>query len=215
MRKISFKKTLLCFILLFNCIFIKIQAQTIETKWLHAINTESGLFLNNSSSFLSNSTTYFAIGLPLIILTDGYISGDENTIKNGWYIVSSLAVSSIFTEVLKYSINRPRPYITYPGYIIPRGTEGSSSFPSGHSSMAFSVATALSISYPKWYVIVPSMLWATSVGYSRMNLGVHYPSDVVAGAVLGAGSAWLTVKLNQWLNRPLEKATKCTMDMIK
>ncbi len=71
-------------------------------------------------------------------------------------------------------------------------------FPSGHTSLAFAIATSLSLKYPKWYVIAPSYVWACSVGYSRMNLGVHYPSDVLAGAVLGAGSAFLTYKLNEW-----------------
>jgi membrane-associated phospholipid phosphatase len=193
----------------------KIEAQTVEVKWLHSINTESSPFFNHSSSFLSNSTPYLAVGLPLALLADGYISGNENTIKNGWYVASTLAVSSILTMAMKYGINRNRPYVTYPGYIIPHGSDGSPSFPSGHTSMAFSVATSLSICYPKWYVIAPSMLWATSVGYSRMNLGVHYPSDVVAGAVLGAGSAWLTIKFNKWMNKPIERVTKQTMDWTR
>ncbi|ULT24063.1 phosphatase PAP2 family protein [Sphingobacterium sp. E70] len=45
----------------------------------------------------------------------------------------------------------------------------------------------MSRAYSKWYVVAPSLLWAGSVGYSRMYLGVHYPTDVLAGAVLGLG----------------------------
>ena len=77
----------------------------------------------------------------------------------------------------------------------------SSSMPSGHTSLAFATATTLTLSYPKWYVIAPSYFWACSVGYSRMNLGVHYPSDVAAGALLGAGSAYITHLVNGWLRQ--------------
>ena len=72
--------------------------------------------------------------------------------------------------------------------------------PSGHTSSVFATATSLSMAYPKWYVVVPSFVWAGSVGYSRMHLGVHYPSDVIIGALVGSGSAILTRKANQWLN---------------
>ena len=53
------------------------------------------------------------------------------------------------------------------------------------------MATALTLSYPKWYVIAPSYLLAVSVAYSRINLGVHYFSDVLGGAALGTGCAYL------------------------
>lgn len=44
---------------------------------------------------------------------------------------------------------------------------------------------ALCLVYRRWYIIVPSYLWACAVGYSRMDLGVHYPSDII-GAILVA-----------------------------
>ena len=91
--------------------------------------------------------------------------------------------------------------------IINRDTEsGGESFPSGHTSSAFCTATELALRYHTWYVIVPSYLFATSVAWARMYQGVHYPSDVLAGAVVGAGSAWLGWKLQKWMQgRPHKK----------
>ena len=60
-----------------------------------------------------------------------------------------------------------------------------------------------SITYPKWYVIAPSALWACGVGYARINQGVHYPSDVLTGAVIGPGCAFLNIYVNRWLNKVL------------
>ena len=92
----------------------------------------------------------------------------------------------------KWALKRPRPYAAAIG--VTKRTPGAPgdefdpySFPSGHSAMAFSVATSLSLAYPKWYVIAPSYFWATSIAVSRNWLGVHYPSDVFVGALLGTG----------------------------
>jgi surface polysaccharide O-acyltransferase-like enzyme len=59
----------------------QLEAQTIETQWLHSINTGSGVFLNNYSKFLSTSDTYIAVGVPLFILTSGYLSKNEEEVK--------------------------------------------------------------------------------------------------------------------------------------
>jgi undecaprenyl-diphosphatase len=64
--------------------------------------------------------------------------------------------------------------------------------PSGHTSFSFTTATSVYLMYPKWYVALPAFAWATSVGYSRMYLGLHYPSDVLMGAVVGSSSAIIT-----------------------
>ncbi len=49
---------------------------------------------------------------------------------------------------------------------------------------------------------MPSYTWAVIVAYSRMDLGVHYPSDILIGAVIGAGSAYLCFRLNQKIRTP-------------
>jgi undecaprenyl-diphosphatase len=105
---------------------------------------------------------------------------------------------------MKYSINRQRPYDAYPTIINPYTLEKDASFPSGHTSTAFALATSMSIQYKKWYVVVPAFAWAGSVGYSRMYLGEHYPTDVLAGAAIGIGSAYLS----EWLNKKLFKKSK-------
>jgi membrane-associated phospholipid phosphatase len=105
---------------------------------------------------------------------------------------------------MKQGFKRERPFKTYPE-LDKQSDGGSYSFPSGHTSSAFANATALSIAFPKWYVIAPSFVWASAVGYSRMDLGVHYPSDVLAGAIVGSGSAYLTYKINKWMNKKKPK----------
>ena len=119
--------------------------------------------------------------------------------KEALYVAGGFIVSSIVTQGMKRIIKRDRPFVTYP-FIVKRDVGGSYSFPSGHTSAAFCTATSLSLLFPKWYVIVPSYLYAATVGYARMYQGVHYPSDVLIGAFVGSGSAYLTHKVNQWLN---------------
>lgn len=86
--------------------------------------------------------------------------------------------------------------------------DSSPSFPSGHVSFAFTTATSLSLQYKKWYVVAPAFLYAGVVGYSRVHLGAHYPSDVLGGALVGAGSSLLSYKANQWLKKKWKRKTQ-------
>ena len=100
------------------------------------------------------------------------------------------------TYALKRLISRPRPYAALDDIVArDRGHQGDEifdpySFPSGHTSSAFAIATSLSLSYPEWYVVVPSVTWASLMGATRVWHGVHYPSDVLVGAGIGAGTAF-------------------------
>lgn len=138
--------------------------------------------------FITNSERYGDIGIPAGLLTAGIIRNDRDMRENAAYIASSTAISFGMTLLLKHLVKRPRPFVQNVK-IVPVYRAGSTSFPSGHTSASFATATALSMAYPKWYVIAPAFLWAGSIGYSRMYLGVHYPTDVAAGATLGAGTA--------------------------
>jgi membrane-associated phospholipid phosphatase len=130
----------------------------------------------------------------------GLIKHDDKLFRNAIVTMGSTVVNVAITNALKFSVNRDRPFETFPD-IINKSAPHGASFPSGHTSNAFATATSVSLAYPEWYIIVPSFAYATTVGYSRMHLGVHYPSDVLAGALIGAGSAYLTFKVNKILLR--------------
>ncbi len=140
-------------------------------------------------TFITNSDNPVTFSIPVSLFATGLITKNKEMQVNGIEHLSSTAVSGILTAALKFAINRDRPFVTYPNDIKKYTKAGSYSFPSGHTSQAFATATSISLLYPKWYIIAPAYLWASGVGYSRMYLGVHYPSDVLAGAVIGSASS--------------------------
>lgn len=152
-------------------------------------------------SVITHSVNPVCFGVPAGMLVTGVILKDKTTTLNSIEIGSASFFTGLFTAGLKWGIDRERPFITYPNDITKYTSAGSPSFPSGHTSMAFSTATSVSLLYPKWYVIVPAYTYACAVGYSRMYLGVHYPSDVLAGALLGSGTAIGTHYLFRYLKK--------------
>ncbi|MDO9581385.1 MAG: phosphatase PAP2 family protein, partial [Bacteroidales bacterium] len=176
----------------------QLYSQNIDIRLLRNINSHETLSSDRFFQFVSNSESYMIVGIPAGMGIGGLIKHDDQLFRNACVTIVTIGVNFSITTALKYSINRERPYITYTD-ITKKSTGGSPSFPSGHTSSAFSIATSLSLTYPKWYIVIPTYTWADTVGYSRMHLGVHYPSDVVAGALIGAGTAWLTFYVNKKL----------------
>lgn len=192
-RKSTFLKYILIFQLTVGLaipsqVFGQHQLQQLDDRILIGLSErrtpeKTGFFM-----FLSKYNDVVNVGVPVGLMAAGVISNDKEMRQNAAYIASSSAVNVLATMLIKKLVKRPRPFngvvkinaVYQPSHY---------SFPSGHTSTAFTTATALSHSYQKWYVIAPAYLWAGSVGFSRLYLGVHYPTDVAAGAVLGTGSA--------------------------
>jgi len=175
-----------------------LNAQNADIRLLRTFNSPGNLSSDGFFRFVSDTEPYLVIITPLAIGGYGLVRKDDKQFRIACVIASSSLVCAGATNLLKYSMGRDRPFDTYPD-IIQKYHVDSPSFPSGHTSSAFATATSLSLAYSKWYVTVPAYGWAATVGYSRMHLGVHYPSDVFAGAVIGAGSAWLTHIINKKL----------------
>lgn len=91
--------------------------------------------------------------------------------------------------VLKNSCQRRRPPEAIPSFRSVVVASDRFSFPSGHTGAAFLLATITTQHYGA--LALPLYLWSSGVGLSRVVLGVHFPSDILAGALLGSGIAWL------------------------
>lgn len=190
------RRLIIFFFLLRLC--SNLVAQNLDIDLLRKINIERNAALDPAFKLITNSVSPIGLGAPLIVTSIGFIQKDQTLQNKGYYIGATLLTSALITTSLKFAIDKDRPFVTYPE-IQKLTSAGSPSFPSGHTSEAFATATSLSIAFPKWYVIAPSFIWASAAGYSRMHLGVHYPSDVLVGALIGSGSAWLCHEVNKKL----------------
>ena len=197
MRKLFASKVFIVFCFCSSLINIA-AAQNAELRFLQNLSEHRTPGMTHFMQGISNTTTEISFAVPAGLLITGRFMHDGRMIKKSLYVLETVVISSGIEVALKYIVNRPRPS-TKDSLIIPATDIGSPSFPSGHTSIAFATATSLSLAYPKWYVIIPSYLWAGTVGFSRMYLGAHYPTDVLAGAIVGSGSALLCRKLNQLL----------------
>jgi undecaprenyl-diphosphatase len=93
-------------------------------------------------------------------------------------VLAADLVADLLADGLKDAIPRARPHV---GHLIALPKSGS--FPSGHSATAFACATVLAAAAPRWRIAFAVL--AAAIAYSRLYNGVHYPLDVLAGAVLG------------------------------
>lgn len=137
-----------------------------------------------------NTTSYAAFaavpaGLAL------YAAAEDEPYRPAVRAVLAEAATVGIVTVAKVAIHRPRPYAALDGIEARTGgTSPRASMPSGHSALAFAAATSLALSHPRPAVVVPAYAWASGVALARVWHGVHYPSDIAVGALVGAGVAY-------------------------
>lgn len=174
---------LFCILLIILC-FVTFSQNT-DLDLLKYINMKRNVSTDFFFTVITNSAAPLSYALPVIMLVTAYFKKDLVLNKKALNLSISVISAMFVTYTLKLLINRKRPFETY-SFIQKIAQGGSPSFPSGHTTDAFALATSLSLLYPRCYVIILSYLWAALVGYSRIHLGVHYPSDVLAGMLVGS-----------------------------
>ena len=122
----------------------------------------------------------------------------------------AVAVADLAATVVKLLTDRPRPYVAHPEQEPLAHATLNVSLPSGHAATSFAAAVVLARFAPRW-AVAPLFVVAALVAWSRVYVGVHYPSDVLAGALLGVavGLLVLAVQRRPW-RRPPAEATGAT-----
>ena len=115
-----------------------------------------------------------------------------------YFIINDL----ILKQTLASVFFRERPYIAFPNSIISSGELwADSSFPSGHLAMTIALSTFSLYFYRKWWVLALAILFIILMTFSRMHNGMHYPTDILGGTVLGISYGFLTVYLTRKMKK--------------
>ncbi len=149
-------------------------------------------------TFISTINNPVCLTGPAALLISGIARSNTIQKKKALFGVESISGAEALVFSMKFTIGRIRPSRLDSTFTSVVNVQNKA-FPSGHTAEAFAMATAMSIAVPKWYVVVPAYAWASMIAYARVYLGVHYPTDVIGGAVVGSGTTFLMYKLNKWL----------------
>ena len=112
-----------------------------------------------------------------------------------WITFAAFVIERFVYVVLKHNLKRKRPPAAIPGFKSLVTPSDEFSFPSGHTSGAFCFSTLCVL----WFgaVALPLYIWALCVGLSRVLLGVHFVTDIIAGATIGSALAWAAIQCFQ------------------
>jgi undecaprenyl-diphosphatase len=146
---------------------------------------------------ITNFGSIIAWGLICGLL---FIFGGENSKKVAILGLTALFISNVAVFVLKYLIAEPRPFLALSNVDLLAPESEIYSFPSGHTASSFAVATVIGLKDSfmvrgkKYRLIYPLLAFASIIGFSRIYIGVHYPLDVVFGAIIGSICALIVFK---------------------
>lgn len=136
---------------------------------------------NAQNKAITTSGDILQLAIPAVAFGSTLIWNDDNT-KPTWQFIKAYGSGFILQQALKHIVLEKRP-------------DGADyySFPSGHTTSAFSGAAFIQQRYG-WKYGIPSYILASYVGYTRVQAHKHYPWDVLGGAVIGIGTSYLFTK---------------------
>lgn len=191
-RNLTFPLTLTMFVTLGGPAFAVDPLSSYELEIVRKANTLGAPLLDLPMAVLSNRE------IVVLAPAGAALIADKTDYYTPMFILGAESFAYAGAYTLKVLTNRLRPYQVDPTLRTPLDRDESRSFPSGHAAISFAAATVFADAHPEY--ALPAYTYATLVSYSRMYGGLHYPSDLLAGAVLGYG----TGKLFTWGKKRFE-----------
>lgn len=158
-------------------------------------------------TFITDFGSIIAWGLVCIVL---FVFGGEKAKKVALLGLLALIITNFLVGFLKYAVAEPRPFMTLPNAELLVPKIASYSFPSSHTASSFAAATVIGLKYRfkirkrSQLLIYPLIAFAGIIAFSRIYIGVHYPLDVLVGAIIGVICALTVLKYeNQILNNKI------------
>jgi len=134
---------------------------------------------------VSDSISFISLGIPAVFLAIGLAKKSKDLRNKGLVILLSIGLAGLIGAVIKRTFKEPRPY-EVDTRITQWSVGGSNSFPSGHTAEVSAAALGFSlILFRTPLIIVLSVIWAMTMMFSRIVLGVHNFTDIAAGFVVG------------------------------
>jgi membrane-associated phospholipid phosphatase len=191
----SKKHLLIAFITLSSMIVCYLFLDSRVAWWAHTHVTPQYHELFTTITEFGDST-YYLIGFGMAYLLFRFLCKKSDQANAALFLFASVAVSGIIADIIKIIAGRYRPSELFAqghyGFDFFHIERALTSFPSGHTVTAFALATAITYLWPKTH----SVMWvfAILIGISRLMIGAHYPSDVIAGAVVGIISTIIIIR---------------------
>jgi len=174
--------------------YLRINLEKIHNKDITILRVFNNKIRCSTLDKIMPAITYLgSLTFAVIFCLSTLIIKDDIVHQFAISTIISLAFGASLTQIIKKKANRTRPFILLEDLYIKKIGIDDYSFPSGHTCAAFSIATMSGLYFP--FVGIYVVLLSSLVGISRMYLGVHYPTDVAIGMIIGAFSSFITFNL--------------------